>query len=649
MTTPAPGYVPLDRTGVIGDLNTAALIDDTGAVTWLCLPNFDSPSLFASLLDQGNGGLWRIAPAGGGAGKQRYIVDTNVLVTTHVLEGGVTVEVTDFMPVAAARTRFPELHRMVRCRGGDADVVIRFDPRFDYATRPARWQQRGHGWLAVDDEDDVVTLVSSSAVEWTVGDTGLTGRLTMHDGERASFVMRFDDDEVLGHAAYDTAGKFEATVDWWTAWAERARYAGPYARAVRRSLLTLKLCCFEPTGAVVAAPTTSLPETPGGERNWDYRFMWLRDSAFVLYALDRSGYSEEVDAFTHFVKRLCRRVDGPHVQTMYRIDGSRNLEEAELPHLEGYGGARPVRVGNAAAHQYQMDVYGELLEMVYVRHRHSPPTEGLWNALRLLVEWTARNWRTPDWSIWEARQEPRDFVFSKIMAWVALDRGSRMAADMGHVADATRWRAESDAVHADVMARGWDEERGTLVQAYGSPDLDAAVLVAPKVGFFDRSDPRTRRMVEAVRRELGTPHAELIYRYRSHDGLAGTEGAFIICSFWLAQALALIGDVDAAEDLFRRLLARATPLGLYAEEIDPATGAHLGNFPQAFSHAALINTAHILAAARRRGRAARLKASGAGARPDGAPAADATAPSPPALRVVGRDPRSAPPVAETGC
>ena len=591
-------YIPVHRHGLIGDLHTAALIDDTGSVSWYCAPAFDSSSLFAALLDDAKGGRWRIGPPDRAVGVQSYAEDTNVLETRFQIGSGVELCVTDFMPVGPARGRFSELHRVVSATGGAAEVAIRFEPRFDYATRSVAWQRRGSGWLATDDEDDVATLTGPGGVEWTLDDRGLAGRVTLRDAERVAFVLRFDDDEVHRLADYEPERKLAETTAWWRDWASRAKYAGPYAREVRRSLLALKLCCYEPTGATVAAPTTSLPEVPGGERNWDYRFVWLRDSAFVLYALDRSGYTDEVDAFTHFVKRLCRRADGPHVRTMYRLDGSRDLPESELTHLEGYGGARPVRVGNDAAHQYQLDVYGELIETLYQRHRHSPPTEGLWNALRMLVEWTAGHWRDPDWSIWEARQEPRHFVYSKMMSWVALDRGAQMAQALGHTADAERWRSEAALLHADVIARGWDERRSTFVQAYESTELDAAVLVAPMVGFLDRRDPRIRSTVAAVRRELGSPHEELLYRYRRSDDLPGTEGAFVICSFWLVQATAMIGDVDEAERLFQALLARATSLGLYGEEIDPETGAQLGNFPQAFSHAALINAAHIIARTR---------------------------------------------------
>ncbi|MCC7001673.1 MAG: glycoside hydrolase family 15 protein [Gemmatimonadaceae bacterium] len=597
-------YRPIERHGLIGDLHTAALIDETGAVTWFCAPHFDSPSLFAALLDHARGGLWRIAPVGGGEGRQRYREDTNILETRFTLPDGGTLVVTDFMPIDTARGPFPEIHRVVRSESASVDVAIEFSPRFNYATADAKWQRRGAGWLAADHDDDVASIVGPDAVAWSVHTDGLHGRLLLSADEEAHFVLRFDDDEVHPLADYATADKLDATSTWWRTWAQHATYHGPYERAVRRSLLALKLCCFAPTGATVAAPTTSLPEVPGGTRNWDYRFTWLRDSAFILFALDRSGYTDEGDAFTRFVKRLCRRGDGPHVQTMYRIDGGREMPERELDHLEGYGGAAPVRVGNGAAHQYQLDVYGEVLELLYARHRRSPPTDGLWHALCLLVEWTAAHWRDPDWSIWEAREEPRHFVFSKIMSWTALDRGARMAESRGERALADRWRSEADLVRMEVFALGWDATQGALVQAYGSPELDAAVLVAAKVGFLDRQDPRYRSTVAAIRRELTAVHDDLIYRYRRPDGLPGTEGAFVICSFWLVQGVALSGDLDEAERLFAQLLARGSPLGLFGEEIDPVTGAHLGNFPQAFSHAALINTAHIIAQLRRAGGAA---------------------------------------------
>ena len=595
MSEGGPVAPPIADHGLIGDLHTAALVALDGSIDWCCVPRFDAPSVFAALLDPERGGRCRIGLPGAGASEQRYLPATNILETSfHALDAGVA-QVTDFMPVGPSREGHTEIHRRVTCLRAPVTVEVLFEPRFDYGLRPPRLVRRTHGVLATDLEDDVATISADPEVPWVIEETRARAQLLLHPGESRWFVLRFDDDEVHPLAAYASQQRLDETAAWWDRWSSALQYTGPYRREVERSALALKLCCYEPSGAVVAAPTTSLPEEAGGARNWDYRFAWLRDSAFVLYALDRSGFEAEVTAFLRFLKRVCRFSDGRHVQIMYGVDGRRDLPERTLDHLAGYRGARPVRVGNGAAGQFQLDVYGELLETLAIWHRDHPMSEGLWNVVRGLIDWTADHWREPDFSIWEARQEARHYVYSKVMAWAALDRGVELATQRGLEADVERWRREAGEVHAEVMERGWDAARGTFVQAYDEPQLDAAVLVIPKIGFLPRHDPRVASTLAAIRRELATASEELIYRYRAPDGLAGAEeGAFIVCCFWVVQNLALTGDFAEAERLFRHLLRRANHVGLLAEEIDPGTGEQLGNFPQALSHAALINTACIL-------------------------------------------------------
>ncbi|HXV85195.1 MAG TPA: glycoside hydrolase family 15 protein, partial [Gemmatimonadales bacterium] len=462
-------YLPIGDYGVIGDLNTAVLVGRNGSIDWCCAPRFDSPSVFAAILDAERGGRWQIAPPGEWATTQRYLPATNVLETTFRCADGGVVQVTDFMPVGPVRRGHSEIHRRVQCVQGPAMVHLRFQPRFDYATRDTAFVQRANGVLATDREDDVATLAWAGPLQWSTGPAGMQGRMELRSQDSAWFVVRFDDDEVHPLPDYESEQKLEATARWWESWASRLQYRGPYQREVQRSALALKLCCYEPTGAVVAAPTMSLPEASGGSRNWDYRYTWLRDSAFVLHALEALGLDDETTAFVQFLKRVCRRKDQRHLQIMFAVDGGREIPERDLEHLAGYRGSRPVRTGNGAAGQFQLDAYGEVLETVAIWSRRHQMTEGLWNVLRDLADWTGTHWRDPDWSIWEARQEPKHHVFSKIMAWVALDRSASMARRLGLNEDADRWAHQATGVHEDVLRHGWDPVRNTFVQAYGEP------------------------------------------------------------------------------------------------------------------------------------------------------------------------------------
>jgi GH15 family glucan-1,4-alpha-glucosidase len=587
-------YAPIEAHGVIGDLHTAVLVAADGAIDWACLPRFDSDSLFGAVLDAKRGGLWCIAPAEPATSEQRYLPGTNVLQTSFRDHGGGVVIVTDFMPVGPARSGRSRIARRASVVRGAVPVRVTFAPRFDYALRMPRLVQRMHGIQATDADNDAAALSGPPAAPWQLADGIATLDLWLGEGEHVWFVLAFDEDEVAPVADHGPDRLLEDTTTWWDSWSRQLQYEGPYRREVERSALALKLCCHEPSGAIVAAATTSLPESWAGGRNWDYRYTWLRDSAFVLFALHMLGYHDETDAFLGFLKRVCRRHDGGPLQIMFAVDGRRELPERVLDHLEGYRGLGPVRIGNGAAGQFQLDIYGEVLATIEVWGRGRELSEGLWQVARDLVNWTADHWREPDWSIWEPRTEPKQHVFSKVMAWVALDRGARLAERGGHTEDVQRWRNEAALVHAEVLERGWDPVRGTFVQVYGEQQLDAALLVIPKVNFLSRGDPRVASTLAAVRRELATPCEDLVYRYLAPDGLDGAEGAFIICSFWMIQNLAMTGSMDEAERLFRNLVRRGGELGLFAEEIDPLTGAQQGNYPQALSHAGLINTALIL-------------------------------------------------------
>jgi GH15 family glucan-1,4-alpha-glucosidase len=595
---PAPARAPaLSDYGLIGDMRTAALVGLDGAIDWCCLPRFDSGSVFAALLDPERGGTWSVRPAVEWTSTQRYLPRTNILETTFRTAGGVVV-VTDFMPVdedGRPSGPHPEIHRQLRCTRGRVPMQMTFMPRFEYGARTTRLEQLRNGLFATDRTDQVLTLSSARPLEWTVEQSAASARFTLEKGEERWLVLRYDDDDIHPVDRYESARKLDITAAFWARWATGVRYSGPFRGMVKRSALALKLLTHSETGAIIAAPTTSLPETIGGGRNWDYRFVWLRDAAFSLAALDAVGHRREADAFMRFLKRVCRHEGGGHLQIMYGIDGRRDLVERQLDHLTGYMGSRPVRVGNGAVGQLQLDVYGEVLETADIWRRNNEMTEGTWRVLRGLVDWVSGNWQRPDSSIWEVRGEVRQYVFSKVMSWVAMDRGIRMAEELGLDGNTAEWLVQRDALHAEILRRGWSERHQSFTQAYDDDALDAAALAIPMVRFLPWSHPRVISTVQAVARELTSTDGELVYRYRHSDGLEGEEGAFSICTFWLAQALTMIGERERAERVFRRMLRHANHVGLYSEEIDPLTGAFLGNFPQAFTHIALINCAAALA------------------------------------------------------
>jgi GH15 family glucan-1,4-alpha-glucosidase len=588
-------YAPISAYAVIGDMRTAALVGLNGSIDWCCLPDFPSPSTFGAILDASRGGHFQISPAATHTSEQRYLPATNVLVTAFHDRSG-TLELCDFMPVNAdgRRPGFAEIHRQVKCTRGSMDIIVCFAPRFDYGEKPTRLIPRRNGVLATDDDNEAAALSGPPDVWWELDGSSATARLRLCAGESAWFVLRYDDDEVLPIASYCSDERLRQTVAFWDRWVATIQYHGTHRAVVERSALALKLLCYEPTGAIIAAPTTSLPEEIGGTRNWDYRFIWLRDASFTLDALQGLGQHDEAGAFMAFLRRITRKATDSHVQIMYGVDGTRDLPERTLPHLSGYRNSAPVRIGNAAVNQLQLDVYGEILATAYRWSRNASVGEGTWWSLSRLVDWVSVHWVDPDSGIWEVRATEEHYVMSKVMCWVALDRGIRMAREFDLPADVAHWEAARDAVWAEVMQRGWSEKRQSFVQFYGTEALDAANLIIPMVGFLPPDHERVKGTIAATLRDLTSDDRELVYRYRNDDGLPGEEGVFAICTFWMAQALVLSGDHEQGERIFCRMLKHANHVGLYSEELDPATGGFAGNFPQGLTHISLINCALAL-------------------------------------------------------
>jgi GH15 family glucan-1,4-alpha-glucosidase len=657
----APRYQPISNYGVIGDCRTAALVGSDGSIDWCCLPHFDSPAVFCRLLDADQGGFFRLNLAGGAQSAMAYLPGTNILETTLTGANG-RLRLLDFMPIRKRQptgwlthhTQAPEqmseeiehdlsndvaaahrLQRMAACLEGSVEVDLTLKATFDYARQPAEIEFEhlagdATGALLWAGEHYLVLVICRIATN-TAGartaplafeqaDHTLRLRTSLRAGDQLVAALNYARDRAearmllarLAHHAFER--DLEETQAYWLEWSGKCRYTGPYQQAVLRSALTLKLCTFEPTGAIVAAPTTSLPEWIGGVRNWDYRYTWLRDSAFTLAALANLGYYKEARHYFHFLHDLHLR-RGDDVRIMYSIRGESedHLAEQTLDHLEGYQGSRPVRIGNGAASQRQLDIYGELLDTAYSYLRHAgfrfqgnqSLNRDLWSLCVMVADYVVEHWQDLDRGIWEVRGDPQAFVYSRVMCWVALDRACKLARHYQHDNHADRWEACRDQLQQDILAHGYSEQLQSFVQAYGSDALDAANLRLLLVKFLPPNSPHIQKTVEATLRTLAGPRG-VVYRYRSvladgsvpdgvtDDGLPGKEGAFLACAFWLVDNLCYLGRTDEARERFEGLLRFASPLGLLAEEVDPDSGAQLGNYPQAFTHIGLINSAVTL-------------------------------------------------------
>jgi GH15 family glucan-1,4-alpha-glucosidase len=591
-------YQPIENYGVIGDLHTVALVGMDGSIDFMCFPHFDSPTIFAAMLDHQKGGRFQIAPVLGEAHqKQLYLPDSNILISRFLSEEGVA-EVSDFMPVEAAGPAHNLVRRAKTVRG---EVHFRMicEPRFDYARAQHHVEKKDGEVLFISQGQDKTALRLRTDVPVRVENGAAIAEFCLRAGETAAFVLEqalTGEDSPSAALAY-VSEAFKDTVNFWRRWIGRSTYQGRWREMINRSALTLKLLVSQTHGSIVAAPTFGLPEQIGGERNWDYRYTWIRDASFTLYGLMRLGYTDEAASFMRWIEARCGELnpDGS-LQIMYGIDGRHDLTEENLHHLQGYMGSSPVRIGNGAYDQLQLDIYGELMDSVYLYNKHGKPISyDFWTNLVRLLDWVCTHWQLKDEGIWEVRGGQQEFLYSRLMCWVAIDRGIRLALKRSFPAPLDRWYRIRDEIYLDIMTNYWDPRRRAFVQYKGSTTMDASSLLMPLVLFMGPTDPRWLSTMQAIKEDLVDD--SLVYRYKigdaAADGLTGEEGTFNMCSFWFVECLSRAGDPQKARYYFEKMLGYANHLGLYAEELGPR-GEHLGNYPQAFTHLALISAAFNL-------------------------------------------------------
>ncbi len=592
-------YLPIENYALIGNMHTAALVGNNGSIDFMCHPHFDSPTIFAALLDDKKGGRFLIRPMLEKVRhRQLYVPDTSILLTRFLSEEGVA-ELSDFMPAGAGAESHALVRRAKTVRG-EVRYEFRCEPRFNYAQESHRVEILEGEVLFRSDRPNGLVLRLRTDVPLSVTDDGaVVGEFTLGTGQTASFVL----EEVAPAGASPSANPayiseaFKESMDFWRDWVGRITYQGRWREMVHRSAITLKLLTSADYGSVVAAPTFGLPEEIGGERNWDYRYTWIRDASFTVYALMRLGCTDEARGFMRWIEDRVSEINSDgSLQIMYGIDGRKDLSESTLPHFEGYKGSSPVRIGNGAYNQFQLDIYGELMDSVYIFNKYVEPIHhDLWENLARMTNWVTENWQRPDEGIWEVRGGQQEFSYSRLMAWVAVDRAIRLALKRSFPAPLDEWHKARNAIYEDIYSNFWDSTRATFVQHKGTDAVDASTLLMPLVRFISPTDPRWLSTMRAIEQDLVDD--SLVYRYKiedaAADGLMGTEGTFGIASFWYVEALGRTGDVNKARFIFEKLLGYANHVGLYAEEIG-AHGEHLGNFPQAFTHLSLISAAFDL-------------------------------------------------------